>query len=88
MAGANNPGLVSPFFGLEKWFWSLGHPMIFDREAFSDLRRLHGDKAVWKLIEAYPKRILRVNIDAKLPLDVETPIDYEQVLIEMGYKSI
>jgi len=32
----------------------LGHPFVFARSAFDDLRGLHGDKAVWKLIEAYP----------------------------------
>jgi molybdenum cofactor cytidylyltransferase len=59
---------------------ALGHPMLFSREAFGDLRGLHGDKAVWKLIEAYPERILRVEIDAALPPDVDTPEDYERVL--------
>jgi molybdenum cofactor cytidylyltransferase len=51
----------------------LDHPLVFAREAFEELRKLHGDKAVWKLIEAYPVRVMRVNIDAELPLDVDTP---------------
>ena len=29
----------------------LGHPFVFARETFEELRGLHGDKAVWKLIE-------------------------------------
>ena len=62
----------------------LGHPMVFALEAFDELRRLHGDKAVWKLIEAYPERVLRVNIDAELPPDVDTPADYKRVLTHLG----
>jgi molybdenum cofactor cytidylyltransferase len=58
----------------------LGHPFVFAREAFEDLRGLHGDKAVWKLIEAYPERVCRVEIEAPLPPDVDTPEDYELAL--------
>jgi molybdenum cofactor cytidylyltransferase len=59
---------------------SLGHPFVFAREAFGQLRYLHGDKAVWKLIEAYPERVSRIEIDAPLPPDVDTPEDYELAL--------
>ena len=58
----------------------LGHPFVFAREAFEDLRGLHGDKAVWKLIEAYPERARRMGIEAPLPPDVDTPEDYELAL--------
>ncbi len=58
----------------------LGHPFVFSREAFGELRGLHGDKAVWRLIEAYPERISRIEIDAVLPPDVDTPEDYERAL--------
>jgi molybdenum cofactor cytidylyltransferase len=59
---------------------ALGHPFVFAREAFGQLRYLHGDKAVWKLIEAYPERVSRIEIDAPLPPDVDTPEDYELAL--------
>jgi molybdenum cofactor cytidylyltransferase len=58
----------------------LGHPFVFAREAFEDLRGLHGDKAIWKLIEAYPEQVYRVEIEAPLPPDVDTPEDYELAL--------
>ncbi len=58
----------------------LGHPFVFDWEAFGELRGLHGDKAVWKLIEAYPERVCRIEVDAELPPDVDTPEDYEAAL--------
>lgn len=58
----------------------LGHPFIFSHEAFEDLRGLHGDKAVWKLIETYPERVHYVDVDAELPPDVDTPWDYGMAL--------
>jgi molybdenum cofactor cytidylyltransferase len=57
-----------------------GHPFVFSREAFGELEGLHGDKAVWKLVEAYPDRVREIEIDAGLPPDVDTPEDYEQAL--------
>lgn len=61
-----------------------GHPLLFAREAFNDLRALHGDKAVWKLIEGYPDRVLRVDIDSELPPDIDTPEDYEAEIARLG----
>jgi molybdenum cofactor cytidylyltransferase len=59
---------------------ALGHPFVFAREAFGELRSLHGDKAVWKLIEAHPERVSRVEIAAPLPPDVDDPEDYDLAL--------
>ena len=64
-----------------------GHPFAFSREAFEDLRGLHGDKAVWKLIEAYPERVREIEIDAALPPDVDAPEDYDRALAEGGITS-
>jgi molybdenum cofactor cytidylyltransferase len=69
-----------PWASVTSYREKLGHPFIFARQAFDDLRELHGDKAVWKLIEAYPDRVLRVEIEATLPPDVDTPKDYEMAL--------
>lgn len=54
----------------------LGHPFMFSAEAFPTLRGLHGDKAVWKVIEAEPDRVRQVPIDRPLPIDVDTWEDY------------
>ena len=69
-----------PWASVTSYGGKLGHPFVFSREAFEDLRGLHGDKAVWKLIEAYPERVRRIEIDAPLPPDVDTPEDYELAL--------
>lgn len=71
-----------PWACIASYRGDLGHPLIFAREAFEDLRKLHGDKAVWRLVDAFPQRLLRVDINADLPLDVDTPEDYEVALAQ------
>jgi molybdenum cofactor cytidylyltransferase len=61
-----------------------GHPFIFAREAFADLRTLHGDKAVWKLVEKDPSLARRVPVELELPLDVDTWDDYEAAMRRLG----
>ena len=69
-----------PWASVTSYGGELGHPFVFALEAFEQLRGLHGDKAVWKLIEAYPQRVHRVEIESPLPPDVDTPEDYELAL--------
>jgi molybdenum cofactor cytidylyltransferase len=69
-----------PWAAVTTYVGGLGHPFIFARESFGELRSLHGDKAVWKLIEAHPERVSRVNLEAPLPPDVDTPEDYDLAL--------
>jgi molybdenum cofactor cytidylyltransferase len=69
-----------PWAAVSSYAGRPGHPFVFAREAFGGLRGLHGDKAVWKLIEAHPERVSRVEIDAPLPPDVDTPEDYDLAL--------
>jgi molybdenum cofactor cytidylyltransferase len=61
-----------------------GHPLVFAAAAFADLRALHGDKAVWKLLDAHPERVLRVPVDRHLPRDVDTWDDYEAARRTLG----
>jgi molybdenum cofactor cytidylyltransferase len=61
-----------------------GHPFVFAQSAFGALRALHGDKAVWKLIEQRPEGVLEVPVDRALPRDVDTWDDYEAVLRELS----
>ena len=57
----------------------LGHPFCFSRELFATLRRLHGDKAVWKLVAAGGDTVAKVPVDGPVPIDVDTWADYEAV---------
>jgi molybdenum cofactor cytidylyltransferase len=55
----------------------LGHPFVFSADAFPALRALHGDKAVWKLVDAEPEdRVRRVRVQKPRPLDIDTWDDY------------
>ena len=58
----------------------LGHPFLFRRECFGSLSELHGDKAVWKLLDARPADVAEVPVPGPVPLDVDTWADYEAVL--------
>jgi molybdenum cofactor cytidylyltransferase len=57
-----------------------GHPFAFARAVFPDLAGLHGDKAVWKLLDRRPEDVVEVPIAGGVPLDVDTWDDYEAVL--------
>jgi molybdenum cofactor cytidylyltransferase len=57
-----------------------GHPFAFGREVFGDLSALHGDKAVWKLLEQRPGSVAEVRVPGPVPRDVDTWDDYETVL--------
>jgi molybdenum cofactor cytidylyltransferase len=59
-----------------------GHPFAFGREAFDDLRGLHGDKAVWRMLERRADEVQEVPVAGPIPLDVDTWADYEMVVKE------
>ena len=57
-----------------------GHPLAFGRAVFGELAKLHGDKAVWKLLERRPELVREVRTPGPVPLDVDTWEDYETLL--------
>jgi len=64
----------------------IGHPLVFASDAFPTLRSLHGDKAVWKLVDGAPvERVARIVVDGPLPLDIDTHADYMRVCEQFGY---
>jgi molybdenum cofactor cytidylyltransferase len=58
----------------------IGHPFWFGRDVFGDLSRLHGDKAVWKLIESGRYGVRELAVDGPVPLDVDTWDDYRRLV--------
>jgi molybdenum cofactor cytidylyltransferase len=73
-----------PWAAVTSYRGERGHPFVFAQSAFGELRALHGDKAVWKLIEQDPAKVLDIPIDRALPRDVDTWDDYEVVLRELS----
>ena len=57
-----------------------GHPIAFARSVFGALAELHGDKGVWRLLEQRAGDAQEVPVAGPIPLDVDTPEDYEAVL--------
>ena len=61
-----------------------GHPFAFGREVFDDLRDLHGDKAVWRMLDERAGDVEEVPMAGRVPLDVDTWADYEAVVAASG----
>jgi molybdenum cofactor cytidylyltransferase len=61
----------------------VGHPLAFSRRLLPDLAALHGDKAVWKLLEQRRADVVEVPTPGPVPLDVDTEEDYRRVLAEL-----
>jgi molybdenum cofactor cytidylyltransferase len=59
-----------------------GHPFAFGRRVFADLTTLHGDKAVWKLLDRAGDAVVEVPVAGPVPLDVDTWDDYRAVLAQ------
>jgi molybdenum cofactor cytidylyltransferase len=64
----------------------LGHPLWFDRQMFGALESMHGDKAVWKLVDAESQGadVVRVRIQGPVPRDIDTWDDYQAMLAEQS----
>jgi molybdenum cofactor cytidylyltransferase len=50
-----------------------GHPVLFDRACFAALRELEGDRGARALLERLGDRRALVDVDAAMPVDVDTP---------------
>jgi molybdenum cofactor cytidylyltransferase len=57
-----------------------GHPIAVGRAAFGDLASLHGDKGVWRLLDAGGDAVAEVRVPGPVPIDVDTREDYAAVL--------
>jgi molybdenum cofactor cytidylyltransferase len=59
-----------------------GHPLAFSRALFGELATMHGDKAVWKLLDRHDAEAVDVPMDGRIPRDVDTWEDYEAALAD------
>ena len=64
-----------------------GHPLAFGRAMFGELGGLHGDKAVWKLMDRLREEVVEVRVPGPIPPDVDTRADYQAVLAAAGLSS-
>jgi len=61
-----------------------GHPIAFARSVFGALADLHGDKGVWRLLDQRAGDVAEVPVAGPIPLDVDTPEDYQAVLAALA----
>jgi molybdenum cofactor cytidylyltransferase len=62
----------------------LGHPFWLGRGLFDRLATLHGDKAVWKLVDAAGAELLTVDVPGPVPVDVDTEEDHVALLDQLS----
>jgi molybdenum cofactor cytidylyltransferase len=58
----------------------IGHPFWLSRSVFGELRQLHGDKGVWKLVESGRHEVRELAVEGPIPLDVDTWDDYRRLM--------
>ncbi|RKR30420.1 nucleotidyltransferase family protein [Arthrobacter oryzae] len=58
----------------------VGHPLGFARRLFPDVAALHGDKAIWKLLDQRADDVVEVRVPGPVPPDVDTEEDYRHLL--------
>jgi molybdenum cofactor cytidylyltransferase len=54
-----------------------GNPVLFAAALFDELRRVTGDQGGRSVITNDPDRVAEVPIDAPMPVDLDTPADYD-----------
>ena len=59
-----------------------GTPVLFSADVFAELRALDGDVGARAVVQARPERVARVEIDAPMPPDVDTPEDYARLHVQ------
>lgn len=57
-----------------------GHPFWLGRATFDDLAALHGDKAVWTLLESGRHPVVAAPAAGTVPLDVDTAADHARIV--------
>lgn len=57
-----------------------GHPFWLGRGTFGDLAALHGDKAVWTMLESGRHPTVSARVAGPVPVDVDTHADHAALL--------
>lgn len=79
-AGATDTAQGAPGIAVCRYDDGVGHPLAFARRMLPDLAALHGDKAVWKLLEQRAGDVVELRVPGPVPPDVDTDEDYRRVL--------
>ena len=59
----------------------LAHPFLVSRAAIEAFAHEHGDGVLWRgLVESGDERVVKVEVPAPAPVDVNTVADYDMLL--------
>jgi molybdenum cofactor cytidylyltransferase len=56
-----------------------GHPVLFDRAIWEELKSIDGDRGARDLLKKHPEWIAAVQLDREFPPDLDTWEDYERL---------
>ncbi|WP_380165453.1 NTP transferase domain-containing protein [Jannaschia sp. R86511] len=85
-AVAAAPAGAAAVMGACRYTDGTGHPFWLGRDGFDELRTLHGDKGVWRLLDARADAVL-VDVAGPVPRDVDTVEEYAALLAAAGEGS-
>ena len=69
-----------PWAAVSSYRGELAHPLLLSTEAMDDAAKAEGAKGVWRFLDsAPPGRVRQVVFDSDVPLDVNTPADYDLI---------
>lgn len=57
-----------------------GHPVVLDREVWSDVMAERGDRGARDVLAEHPEWIVSLERDEDAPLDIDTREDYERLI--------
>ncbi|HEX9236472.1 MAG TPA: nucleotidyltransferase family protein [Actinomycetota bacterium] len=56
-----------------------GHPTMFDRSLWGDLRLVEGDEGARWLLARNPQWVVRIEVGGEPPVDIDTDADYAKI---------
>lgn len=65
-----------------------GHPVLFDRCVFAELRALSGDRGARAVVDRELGRVAFVELDEAKPIDVDTPADLTRLRSPAATRSL
>jgi molybdenum cofactor cytidylyltransferase len=64
-----------------------GHPVLFDRSTFDELRALSGDRGARAVVNREAGRVAVVEMNEAQPIDVDTPADLARLAAQAQFIS-
>jgi molybdenum cofactor cytidylyltransferase len=72
---------LKPWAAVASYSDGEGHPLLLSRAALDHSLTLEGPKALWRMLRLAPHgEVTHVEFDAAMPLDVDTPENYADLL--------